>query len=226
MMPTIGIVDDRRTLRRTLVRKLSTVLPTGWDSADADPLIELSDYPSWLTENDVTALILDERLHEQAEDVESQVTYSGHDLVDYLRQRFTTLPIFVVTSYPEDESLKRRFKDVEAIIGRADFVRDADKWAPRITRASQKYFETVQAQLSELADVSLKIATGEATKDDQDRAKAIQSNLQAPFVVEQIGSKSDWLNQLEGKLSELDALKGEIDEYLSNLKDNEMDQNT
>lgn len=218
-MPNIGVVDDRRKLRRTLVRRLSTVLPNDWESLDVDPLAELGDYPSWITENEIAALILDERLHEQAEDVASQVTYSGHDLVDFLRARFATMPIFVVTSYPNDDSLRRRFKDVEAIIGRDEFVRDAGEWVPRITRSSQKYFETIQEQLSELADVSLKIATGNATQEDEDKAKALQSSLQTPFVADQISNRSEWLNKLEGKLSDLEKLKKEIDIYLSGLKD-------
>jgi len=224
-MPAIGIIDDRVTLRQTLARRLSTVLPaTGWEGIPSDPLADMSLYPSWITENEVVALILDERLHEQAPDVLSHVTYSGHNLVDFIRNRFATLPIFIVTSFPPDESLKSRFKDVEAIIGRSEFLRDADEWVPRIIRSSQKYFETIQGQLSELADVSLKIASGTASEEDEDKARALQSALHAPFIIDQLGSKSDWLTKLEEKLRDFMDLKDEIDNYLVTLRNDEVDK--
>jgi len=216
-MPTIGIIDDRRKPRRTLTRNLKTQLPPEWESVDSDPLPNLGDYPGWISENEVVALIVDEKLHEQATDSHSHVGYSGHELVDFLRERFATLPIFVVTSYADDDALQRRFKDVEAIIWREDFNKHVQKWVPRITRASQQYSDVVQQQLTELSEVASKIATGKATKRDKQKAKAIQSRLQTPFA-DQITDRSEWLNKLEGQLKEFERLREEIDGYLQKKK--------
>jgi len=111
-------------------------------------------------------------------------------------------------------------------IKRDEFLKDVSDWVPRITRAGQKYFETVQEQLSELADVSQRIATGEAENDDEDRAKALQSNLNMPFGIDQLSSRSEWLGKLDQKLDELESLKGEIEGYLGSLREHEMDKNS
>lgn len=216
-MPTIGIIDDRRKLRRTLALKLSTQLSAEWQHVDSDPLPNLSDYPGWISENEVVALIIDERLHEQAADSKSHVTYNGHDLIDFLRKRYASLPIFMVTSHADDLPLQRRSKDVEDIIIRDEFIQNAQKYVPRITRASQQYFETVQKQLTELSEVSSKIATGKATKKDKARAKAIQAHLQTPFA-DQPTDRSEWLGKMEDELKELGHLKEEIEDYLKKKK--------
>lgn len=214
-MPIIGVVDDRRKARKTLTVALKTQLPDDWNYIDSDPLNRVEDYPSWITENDIVALILDERLNEQSADVAAavkrHVTYKGHDLVDYLRVRFPTIPIFIVTSHPTDASLTERFKDVEAIVRRDEFLKEAEDWVPRIIRVSQRFFETVQGQLTELAELSLKIATGTANKGEKDRAKALQSSLQTPFATDQMVDRSEWLTSLQGKLSEFDTLQKEIE---------------
>ncbi|MBI1765277.1 MAG: hypothetical protein HYR56_28010 [Acidobacteria bacterium] len=216
-MPAIGIIDDRRKLRHTLVLKLSTQLPPEWQGIEADPLPELSAYPGWISENEISALIVDERLHEQAPDSHSHVGYNGHDLVDFLRKRYTSLPIFIITSHDDDAPLQRRFKDVEGIIARDEFNRNAQKYVPRITRASQQYFETVQKQLTELSAVASKIATGKATKKDKDRAKALQIHLQTPFTDQPV-DRSEWLGKMEDELKELGHLKEEIESFLKKKK--------
>ncbi len=216
-MPTVGIIDDRRKLRHTLAVNLSTQLPTDWQYIESDPLPDLSDYPGWIGENEIVALITDEKLHEQAADSKSHVSYNGHDLVDFLRKRYATLPIFVVTSYDDDEALLKRFKDVDGIINRRGFNRSPEEFVPRITRASQQYFETMQKQLTELSVVASKIATGKTTKKDKDKAKALQTNLQTPFA-DQLTDRSEWLSKLEAELTELDRLKEEIEDYLKKKK--------
>jgi CheY-like chemotaxis protein len=223
-MPTIGIVDDRRVLRTTLRRTLSAVLPDEWDSIDSEPLPELNLYPSWITENEISALIVDERLHEQAADVEGHVTYSGHDLVDFLRERFPTIPIFIVTSYIEDDPLKSRFKDVEGIFPRGLFVTEAENYVPIILRASQRFIETYQRELSELSEIAMKIAKGEATQEDQERGRAIQNKIETAFAIDEISSKSEWLDKLDATLSEFQQLKSEIEDHLSEQGSHEMDK--
>lgn len=229
-MPTIGVVDDRRKERRTLTVALSTALPDNWSYHDSDPLTDLDEYPGWIVENDVVALIIDERLHEQKSDVSAtvkqHVTYKGHDLVDYLRLRFPTLPIYVVTSFPKDSSLTDRFKYVEAIIFRDDFLRKVEDWVPRIIRASQQFFEVIQKQLTELAELSLKVATGTASKKEKEKVKALQNSLQAPFAGEQLVDRSDWLNKLQGKISEFDLLQTEIQSFLKERQEGEVEKGT
>jgi hypothetical protein len=229
-MPTIGVIDDRRKARRTLTLALRTALPKGWDYIDSDPLPELEEYPSWITENDVVALILDERLHEQKPDVAPQVklhvAYKGHDLVEFLRKRFPTLPIYIVTSFPNDGPVLEKFGDVEDIVRRDPFIIDIEAWVSKITRASQKFYETIQEQLAELSDLSLKVATGTATRKELNRVKALQNSLQTPFLAEQTVDRSAWLAKLQDKLGQFSQLQQEIETFLEEQQNSEMAKNT
>ena len=120
-MPVIGVVDDRVDARSVAVDSLSLALPEVWEVVPSDPLPSLSDYPSWIGANKLSVLIIDERLNEATTSDEGAVNYFGHDLVKYLRKRMESFPLFVVTSYPDDEDLRLRFGDVEDIIDRKDF---------------------------------------------------------------------------------------------------------
>jgi hypothetical protein len=222
MMPAIAVIDDRKNARKTLTVALKTVLPEDWEPVETDPLEKLSEYPSWITENDIVALILDERLDEKKPDVSPKVrlhvTYKGHDLVDYLRSLLPTIPIFIVTSYPKDSSLTERFGKVEAIVPRDSFVKNIEDWVPRITRLSQSFFEMIQEQLTELSELSLKVAKGTATKGEQARLKALQSSLQTPFAAEETADRSEWLNKLHTKLDDFDKLQREVQKFLGGQK--------
>ena len=127
-MPTIGIIDDREDVRKTLRMGMKTVLESDWNTVDSSPLPQLNDYLSWIGTNKIVSLIVDEKLNEIALDLSGAVDYYGHDLVDFLRSRLKTFPIFVVTSYPDEQSLKDRFKDVEAIIDRRHFLKTLENY--------------------------------------------------------------------------------------------------
>lgn len=208
-MSTIGLIDDRADHRSTLKRRLDLELSGDWQSIDNEPLPRLEDYPSWITENEVCVLLLDERLHEQV-----AVSYNGHDVANYLRKHLPTLPIFVITSYSPDEALLKSFKDVEDIIQREEFTKKADEYVSRFVRSAQRYLNTFQKELSDLSDKSAKIALGKATTQDIEEVKAIQEKIGLAFPYDSLDNRSEWLNALEKKLEELDELKISIEKYL------------
>ena len=213
IMPTIGIIDDRPDLRVTLKRSLDLELLDEWSSIDEDPLSKLEDYPSWLTENEVCVLLLDEKLHEQA-----PVDYNGHDVVDFLRKHLPTLPIFVITAYPENEDLLKSFKDVEGIIPRTKFSKDASEYVSRITRSAQRFLESFQSELTQLAEISERIAQGKAKKKDKENAEAIQNKISLAFPYEALESRSELLGELESKLKDLEKMRKDIGNYLEKVK--------
>jgi hypothetical protein len=195
-------------------RKLSTILPTGWKSIDEDPFQSLNEYPSWIAERDIAALIIDQRLDDKAGPGKKHVTYKGHKLVDFLRQRFATLPIYIVTSFPPDSDVTSRFKYVEAIKARDDFVREAKDWVPKIVRSGQRFFETHQKQLTELNKLSLKVAKGQATDTEKNKLKAIQQALELPFATEDFVGRSEWTGRFEETIEALAELQKEIVSHL------------
>ena len=213
-MPNIVIIDDRKDHRETLKAILDLQLIEGWKSIDINPLPSLEDYPSWITENEISVILLDERLDEQIETKTEIADYRGHDLVDFIRERFPTLPIYVITSYPNDDDLKERFKDVEGILPRREFSGKAEDYVPRIIRAGQKFLETFQEELAELSDKTTKIAKGEATKEDIEKAKAIRSKIGCAFPSATYSEHSKLLTTLDKKLKELEKLKEEVKKHL------------
>ena len=114
-MSIIGIVDDRDDVRTIMLDTVELALSDGWEAIAIPPLSSLDSYPSWISQEEIVVLLIDERLNEVA-NVNGAVDYEGHDLVDYMRQHMPEFPIFVVTSYKENApDLDERFKDVEDI---------------------------------------------------------------------------------------------------------------
>jgi hypothetical protein len=208
-MPSIAIIDDRKEMRDTIKLTVSAVIEEGWDVLDIDPLPNLTDYPSWIHERNVAVILLDERLNDQCAS-----SYQGHDLVAYIIQRLPTLPIFIITSYDRDEELLEKFKDVEEILQRDQFSREAEKYVPRFTRAGQRFVDVFENELSELSDKSKRIAKGDATPEDIKRVKAIQSRMDIAYS-DTLVERNKSIQDLDKTISEINELKLEIDQFLA-----------
>ncbi len=213
-MSVIGIVDDRDDVRTIMLDNVDLALSDGWEAIAIPPLSSLDSYPSWIGQEEIIVLIIDERLNEVAS-ADGAVDYEGHDLVDHLRQHLPEFPIFVVTSYKENApELDERFKDVEDIIERNQFYEHVNNYIPRILRAGQRYLRTFEQELAELAEFAKKSAAGEdVSPEEQKRAKAIQTKIETAFPVENIASRSEWLSQMEQLIEELEALKIDIEQH-------------
>lgn len=212
-MPIIGIIDDRDDVRTIMIDSVRLALPDGWEAIDISPFSSLDTYPSWISQEEIAVLIIDERLNEVAS-ASGAVHYEGHDLVDYMRLHIPEFPIFVVTSYKEDaHELEERFKDVEDIITRNQFYERSGDYISRIIRAGQRYLQAFEHELAELADFAKKSAAGEAvSSEERERAKAIQTKIETAFPIENIASRGEWLSQMEQLITELEALKTDIEQ--------------
>lgn len=218
-MPTIAIIDDRKDLRESLNVIIASQLPPQWNVIDAYPLNLKSDYPNWITENEVVVLILDERLNEQLEKkIKQHVKYQGHALVDYLRQRIPTFPIFVITQYLTDRDLVNRFKDVEDIISRKEFCEKSVDYIPRFVRAAQKYLESHESDLRNLSMTAEKIALGKATSKDIALMKAVHGKLGLMFVDQIVDDREHWLTKFDAKVKELRSLNKQITGFIKKNK--------
>ena len=204
-MPTVLLVDDRRDYRETIVLNLKMYLGAGWVVRDNPPLDQLSAYPSWIGDEDAAVLILDERLGEQKSDSGIHVAYSGHLVVEFLRRSMPTFPIFVLTSYPEDEELVERFGSVEEIIPRGEFGEHPEGYVDRIKRSGQRFLEVHERELSELAELSARMATGRANPSDRKRIAALHHLLSLPYSGLG-GDLAEWLSGMEGLVEGLEAI--------------------
>jgi CheY-like chemotaxis protein len=214
-MNNIAIVDDRIDNRQTLKRLIESFIEKDWYVIDLDPFPKLEDYYSFIIEEEISAIVLDERLHEQACGGNCKVDYNGHNLVEFLRKHFPEFPIFVVTSYPDDDELLEKFKDVEDIIERTKFSKQAEKFVPRITRSAQRFLEAYQRELTELSQIAEKIALGNSSDEDTDKAKAIRAKVGLAIPSESFVINAKTLDEIESKLKELSLVHEKIEKSLN-----------
>jgi CheY-like chemotaxis protein len=231
-MPTIAFVDDRKDNLETITGLIDLGLrrieaAETWSSVHSFPLESLQEYPSWIAENEVSVLVLDERLNEASPPGRRPVEYNGHDVVDQVRKSFRTLPIFVITSFPDVDDLKQRFGEIEDIIARGDFrVRPMSSagrkssapsyvdYVNRMVRVGRNFYDEHQTQLAQLATIAERIARGEASEDEVGEAKALQQNLALPFLVDPVTERAEWLSKFEREIAKLSELEGKIRQHL------------
>jgi DNA-binding NarL/FixJ family response regulator len=213
-MPTIAIVDDETKYRNADVKGINRNLPNGWSAIGTAPLERLTDYPSWIAENDVAVLIVDEELGNRSASPTGHVRYKGHDLVQSLRARNKTLPIYFLTNYANQKPVKDHIPAVEGVFDKKLFRRDRADYVKRLTRRGKDYFNSVRDQLADLNTLSLKIAKGEATAKEKNDARAIQTSLELPLLTESFNTRSEWLGEYDKKVKEFEALKKQVQKYL------------
>ncbi|GAB1471743.1 hypothetical protein MASR2M66_26210 [Chloroflexota bacterium] len=218
-MTSIGVIDDRNEERQIIVDGIRFGKnDDAWNIVDSKPLTKLEEYPAWIGQNKICALVIDELLDEKINGGVA-VEYKGHNLVDYIRQHFPTLPIFVVTSYSNDPSLRERFKDVENIVERQIFSSNYKDYVPRIIRAAQQYLNVFQEELNELALFAQRAAIGEPMSDEeQTRAQAIQTKLDIAYSINAISDVSNWIDEATTLVSKIEELRNEIQNRLGKEK--------
>jgi len=203
-MPSILVVDDRSAMRDKVVAITKACMPEGtnWDVIGSHPLTNMEDFLSFIVEEDVVALMLDEQLHEQMEYAEGEaVTYDGHDLVAFLRKGNPELPLFVVTSFAENEELIVHEDSVEAIISRNDFLTKPSTHVVRIVRAAQRFSQSLDQELSQLGEIAEKVALGNASEEDVRRGKSLQTKLSLAHGID-IGTAADFVPLAESLVKE------------------------
>lgn len=211
-MPAIGIIDDREDPRNTLKNFISLHISSEWEIIAEPPLPYIQDYSSWILRSDIAILVLDERLREA--NIKQKISYDGHDVVDYIRKTLHTLPIFVVTAFPNDSEIVRRFPDVEEILSRDEFTDPQKDYIPRLLRSAQKFREVFQEELKTLGLKADKIARGRATKKDIDELRAIQTKINTSFPIESFQSQNEWLKLMEEQILELEKIYKKTEKFL------------
>lgn len=68
-MNNIGLIDDRNNQRKSFMRKLNLRLEAiypDWKIIDSKPFKTPEEYRQWILENEISVLIIDERLNEES----------------------------------------------------------------------------------------------------------------------------------------------------------------
>ena len=108
-MKNIGLIDDKDKSRRAFMLKLNLELEklyAGWKVIDSKPFQDPEAYRQWILENEISVMIIDERLDEEKLEDGSYVKYFGSDLVKVLRNYFKDIPIYCITNIEITDHLK------------------------------------------------------------------------------------------------------------------------
>lgn len=218
----IGIIDDREEQREEISEAFELALPKdvspekikrSWELFSSDPLPNRRDYPFWIAENKIVALIIDERLREKC-----HVDYDGHDVVRYLRPRMRNLPIFVVTGY-QDEVLKTIRDDVTEIIGKDEWGRRGNDLTKEILKKAEVYKKDNTRKLAKINELAQKVALGKATVENINELEELQMELALPFVEKKIETDR-WLSRFEETVNKLEALEKDAKSFIEKIEKN------
>lgn len=204
-MPKIGLVDDRADSRRSY--KLMIELPiiknkiVNWEVLDIAPLERIQDYPQWILENEISVLIIDEKLNES-----SGFNYLGHEVVSFLRNRFKILPIYGVTAWDRDSDLNKAYKDYNLIINKSDLEDRRDEFVNLFIRTGEDFYQKNQSKILRMSVISENIANGTADSKQLEELRSIQEYLMIPHFENELTTKNDWLNNLEEKINDFSKI--------------------
>lgn len=216
-MNTIAIIDDKDAARRSFARQITNALErlySDWKVIDRKPFMNLSEYPQWIIENEISVLILDEQLDGEAIENGKNVNYNGHNLVKELRYRFKDLPVYSVTAYALTEDLKKSLSYFNLILSMRDFDDDTDNYINLFVKSGTTFYNEYQKELGRLGELSELIAFGKATEKDILEIQALQTRLIIPHLTEDLRSRENYLEELEKKIREIKSMQENLTKHL------------
>lgn len=220
-MKTIAVIDDRDSQRKSLVIAINNSLEKlypEWSIIDIKPFNELALYRTWILENEISVLIIDERLNEEKGTDGKFAGYLGHQLVKYLREYFKNLPVFMITNYPPEEDLEDTMKDFNLIIQREEFINDSDKFTNLFVVSGRSFYHEYSNQLERLSLLAEKIANGTATDRELVEINGLRTNLSLPHFSDDIVDREHYLKEFEDVITKMKELQNEIRKYLDDNK--------
>jgi hypothetical protein len=211
----IAIIDDRRKMRETLCRLVGAYCPEGWECIDFPPIENIGDYARFINDNNISVLILDEMLHEEAQDSDSHVNYNGHEIASLLRSSIPEYPIHVITSYRGDDDLQNSKAELDSIYDRFEFSQEADKIVPRIIRSAVRFHDVNEKKLAEYSALSEKLALGNIQPEDSVKLASLKQRLNIRYSDSSNTEVVELINSVEENLQKMDTLVKHINQILS-----------
>lgn len=224
-MPTILLIDDREDLRTTAAGLLTYALGDlgmeGWNVRDEPPPLELVDVRNLLLEDDdIAVLLTDHRLGEQPIGEQgSTAPYTGSALITYLRRIRPQLPMFVVSSYVEDDdtqqALDQALAHVDGTFSRTLLSTRPEEVVIRITRSGVRYFEQYTSIISELTQLAEIASQGETSLEQKQRIAELQQTIGIDLGLDIFATAADELRILSEHNERLAQKLDKLEEKLS-----------
>jgi hypothetical protein len=217
-MKNIGLIDDKDKSRRAFMLKLNLELEKSfpdWRVIDSKPFKEIKTYQQWILENEISILIIDERLDEEKLEDGSYVKYFGSDLVKELRVFLKDFPIYCITNIEITEQLKKALSYFNLTLSRKSFDDDIKNYLNLFIKSGISFYTEFKNELSRLGELSALIADGKATKDDVKELQSIQTRLVIPHFSEDLSSRENYLNELENQIKAIREMHNNLVNYLN-----------
>jgi hypothetical protein len=217
-MKSIGLIDDKDKQRRAFMLKIALKLEEyypEWKILDSKPFKEIETYRQWILENEISVLIVDERLDEERLDDGSYVEYFGSDLVKELREYLKDFPIFCITNIEITEKLKKSLGYFNLTLSRKNFDDEIDNYLNLFIKSGISFYTEFQKELGRLGELSEIIAKGDSTDSDRLEIQSLQTRLLIPHLTEDIKSRENYLIELEKKISEIKAMQEVLIKFLN-----------
>jgi hypothetical protein len=219
-MKTIAIIDDKEASLKSFKRQMENALERlypDWKVIARKPFLHTNEYPSWILENEISVLIIDEQLG--GESIENEFAdYDGHELVKELRNNFKDLPIYSITSVAIGDELKQSLKYFNLILSTSDFDEDTDNYINLFVKSGINFYNEFQKELEKIGELSEKIARGNASDADLKEIQALQTRLLIPHWSEELKSRESYLTELEKKIEDVKAMQIKLLDYLNKKK--------
>ena len=189
-------------------------LSPGWTVIDSKPFKETEMYRQWILENDISVLIIDERLDEEKLEDGSYVKYFGSDLVKKLRNFFKDIPIYCITNIAITEHLKKALSYFNLILSRKKFDDDIENYLNLFIKSGISFYTEFQKELARLGELSETIARGDATDKDKEEIHSLQTKLLIPHLSEELLSRESYSKDLKKKIEEIKSMQDRLVKYL------------
>lgn len=216
-MARIAIIDDDTDKSTTVQNNIEiglTEIGSDLEVITSTPFRDPNDYFSFIEQNEVCVLILDEMLNDQAINEDGPVSYKGSELVVALRRKLPDFPIFALTVIPSDGDLNDKYNQYEEIISRKEFYDNANKFVPKFWRAAKNYLKENIDELSQFNELTKEISGGNNDPELIKKLQAIQIKLELPFSG--FDDRNAWLTEYESQINALEKLNEIIKAKLKN----------
>jgi hypothetical protein len=212
-MAKILIIDDNQDQRGTYtirLRQFLKELNSDIQVVDIFPFESPNDYYGFIDTENITSIIVDEKLHNDSQPDKPPVGYNGSDLVIYIRERYKYIPFFTLTNFPDDQVLQEKVNEYDYIFSKKEFTK---KQVEIIHRACQRYLSENQKELLFYNELTRKIASGNSEEGDLEKLKAIQEKLHIPLSTD-LTNREEWLKEYEKQIASLEEIKSKLEDKL------------
>ena len=172
----IWLIDDIQRASTTYSNGLKTEIPQGFQiETICPPYRRIEDYSALLENPDTACIIIDQRLY---------ATYTGIELAQYLRSINQKVPIYILTSYVDEEDFTGGEWSVEHIIPKDNF--NARTVTARILRHTNVYEDILEGRAKRFKELLKKSLYDSLNDAELEELAELQFGRFGPTLAEEV----------------------------------------